>query len=56
MPLSQASKRKFTPPKRSQSRREAASAGSVNSVRYHHGTANGLSAGIGRFEKFWPIG
>jgi hypothetical protein len=27
----------------------------MNSVRYHHGTANGLSAGIATFEKFVPI-
>src|SRR4029453_7797086 len=27
-----------------------------NSVRYHHGQANGLSTGIGRFEKLRPMG
>src|SRR5438094_5258145 len=26
-----------------------------NVVRYHHGTANGLSESIGRCTKFWPI-
>ncbi len=53
-PFSQASKRKLTPAKRSHSVRPAASRGRVNSVRYHHGTANGLSAGIATFEKFVP--
>src|SRR5215470_1315358 len=34
----------------------ANSFGRVNSLRYHHETAYGLSGGIGRFEKFAPIG
>jgi hypothetical protein len=54
LPLSQASKRKLTPPIRSHSVRPAASSGSVNTVRYHQGTAKGLSAGIGTFEKLVP--
>src|SRR5262245_59573322 len=32
------------------------SAGSATSVRYHHDTLKGLSAGMGRFEKFLAIG
>jgi hypothetical protein len=51
-PFRNASKRKFTPSKHSQSVRPAASFGRVNSARYHQGAANGLSLGMSSFEKF----
>src|SRR6266404_8782141 len=34
----------------------AKSFGSANSLRYHHETAYGLSGGMGKFEKFAPMG
>ena len=54
-PLSHTLALKLTPPKCSQTLRPAASAGSVNSVRYHHGTRKGLSSGISMSEKLPAI-
>jgi hypothetical protein len=55
-PLSQMAARKLRPSSRSQWVLPLASTGTGNSVRYHHGTRYGLSSGISRLEKFWPIG
>ena len=44
------------PSKRSQNARPGGEAGSANSVRYHQDERNGLSPGMGRLEKFFPIG
>src|SRR6266403_2131786 len=44
------------PRKFSQTVFPAKSFGSANSLRYHHETAYGLSGGMGKFEKFAPMG
>ena len=56
LPLSHTLARKLMPSKLSQSVLPRYSAGSLNSVRNHHGLWNGLSSGMGALEKLNPMG
>src|ERR1035437_1248072 len=55
LPFSQTLARKLIPSNPSQSVLPRYSAGSLNSVRNHHGWRKGLSAGMGALEKLKPM-